>query len=381
MTTRRSLLKAGAGFILVSGAGISAYSLTRSPAKAIEPWRRAGQSFGDSRLDALSYAILAPNPHNMQPWRVELEGTNALTIYADLARLLPETDPPNRQITIGFGCFLELLRQAAADKGLACNVTPFPEGEPHPVLDERPIAHVKFMPNAAEADPLFSTTLERRTNRATFTSRAIEPEKMGEILAASIPGVDAAGAISGDMIDTLRALASEAWKIEWDLKRTRDESIRVTRIGKAEINDAPWGLALSNVMMNALHDASVLTREKMDKPGDSAFSQSREFYLRLCESAAGFVWTTTAENTRRDQLAAGAAWVRMNQTATQAGLAFHPLSQALQEFPEMAAPYARIHALLARNSGATVQMLARIGYAKTPPPSPREPLEAKLIPV
>lgn len=43
----------------------------------------------------------------------------------------------------------------------------------------------------------------------------------------------------------------------------------------------------------------------------------------------GFVWTTTATNTRLDQLAAGAAWVRMQLTAGQLGVASHPLSQAL----------------------------------------------------
>jgi heterotetrameric sarcosine oxidase gamma subunit len=41
-----------------------------STASATEPWRRAGQSLGDPRLDALAYAILAPNPHNRQPWTV-----------------------------------------------------------------------------------------------------------------------------------------------------------------------------------------------------------------------------------------------------------------------------------------------------------------------
>jgi hypothetical protein len=44
----------------------------------------------------------------------------------------------------------------------------------------------------------------------------------------------------------------------------------------------------------------------------------------------------------------------------------------------MAALYEKAHALLAP-AGGTVQMLGRLGYAKTVPPAPREPLEARLI--
>lgn len=68
----------------------------------------------------------------------------------------------------------------------------------------------------------------------------------------------------------------------------------------------------------------------------------------------------------------------MNLAATGLGLGFQPLSQALQEYPEMAAHYAAIHTRLAPQGG-TVQMLSRIGDADQPPPSPRWPLDAKII--
>ena len=77
------------------------------------------------------------------------------------------------------------------------------------------------------------------------------------------------------------------------------------------------------------------------------------------------------------QISSGRNWIRANLAATSIGLAIHPLSQALQEFPEMAAPYAEIHDRLGK--GGTVQMFGRIGYAAAPEPSPRFPLQAKLI--
>ena len=381
MTTRRFLLQTGGAALIVAGlAGASTFALSRTPRRALQPWSRAGESFGDPRLDALAFAILAPNPHNMQPWRVALEGEDSFAVFCDTSRLLPETDPPCRQITIGFGCFLELFRQAAAEKGLLAEIEHFPDGEPQPTLDERPVARVRLKRDAgATRDPLFWSTPLRRTNRAPFEDRAVDPRLLGEIAEAAGAGVVTRMIDDKEGVEELRALTRDAWKIEWTLPRTRRESIAVTHIGKQEIEAQPFGLSLGGPAIEALALAGIFTREKQDKAGETAFEETLAFYERACASAAAYVSTSTATNTRRDQLAAGAAWVRIHQAATQRGVAFHPLSQALQEFPEMAPAYDRAHEILAHQPGATVQMLARLGYAKAPPPAPRERVEAKLI--
>jgi len=381
MTTRRAILTVGAGAVAIAAAGAGAFALTRAPQRARAPWRRAGESFGDWRLDALAYAILAPNPHNMQPWRVRLDGEAAgggMTVYADLARLLPHTDPPNRQIVIGFGAFLEAFAQAAGAVGQAVDIEPFPEGEPQPTLDARPVARVRAAARAAESDPLFAQTLSRRTNRGPFEARPVSAGALAAIVGATVPGVAARFVDAPGDIAAIKTFAREAWTIEWSTAATRRESIAVTRIGKQEINAAPYGIALSGAPLEALAAAGVLSREAMDRPGTTAYAQTLSFYHRAIDSAAAFIVATTQTASRAEQLAAGAAWLRMHQAATREGVAFHPLSQALQEFPEMAGPYARAHALLAPEGGV-VQMLARVGYASAPGPAPREPLEARLI--
>ena len=139
------------------------------------------------------------------------------------------------------------------------------------------------------------------------------------------------------------------------------------------------GITLDGAFNSTLAAVGMLSREGMDDPETTAYRESAAFYEAGCRSAMGFVWSSTASNTRRDQLEAGRAWIRMQQAATAAGLAFQPLSQALQEFPAMATHYERAHALLAPEADHTVQMLARLGYAGDVGPSPREPLESKLI--
>lgn len=377
MATRRTVLWTAGSAIVIAGVAATGWAATRTPRAAFEPWSAAGESFGDPRLDALAYAILAPNPHNMQPWRVEFVGDDSLDLYANPGRLLPETDPPNRQLTIGFGCFLELFRQAAAEKGRIATIIPFPDGEPQPRLDGRRIARVSIAPGQNVArDPLFAATLQRRTNRGPYDgARRPDEATLAAIVVAGGDGAAAANASDGDAI---KDICRRAWEIEWTLDRTRRESINVMRIGKREIEAAPDGLSLSGPALEAFSAAGLLTRESLDRKGSTVYEQSLKSYSDAIDFSPAFVLFSTKTNTRADQIASGRAWVRMHQAATLAGVAMQPLSQALQEFPEMAEPYAQVHALLA--PGATLQMLARTGYAPPPPnPSPRHPVRSILV--
>lgn len=357
------------------------WGLTRSASTAREPWRDAANGFGDPRLDMLAYAILAPNPHNMQPWLAQLETDGSLTIFCDLDRRLPATDPFDRQITIGFGCFLELLRQAATSRGLLADIVPFPEGEARPRLDERPVATVTLTSDETiSSDPLFAAVLERRTCRLPFDSaRQVTSEALSVVVDASVTGVAAAGTVDPVRVNRLRKLAVDAWALEWATPDTRRESIAVTRIGKSEINANPDGLFLEGPLMDGLGALGVLTREQMDDPATRAFAESELFYSKACETAMAFTWTTTQANTRRDQIEAGKAWVRMQLAANSIGLAFHPLSQALQEYEEMENLYHQAHEELGATNGQVVQMLARLGYASSVPAAPRWPLESRLV--
>ncbi len=379
--TRRLVLKTAGSVLIITAAGGVLWGATRTSTSAREPWSRVTEGFGDVRLNILAYAILAPNPHNMQPWQVRLDDALAFSVFCDLDRLLPETDPPSRQITIGFGCFLELARQAAAEAGYRADIEYYPEGEHGESIDARPVARVSLVPDAELApDPLFASALHRRTNRFGYdTDRAVDAESLDTITAATVPGVIADATASADEVEVLRQLTVDAWHAEWSNAATRRESIEVTRLGKREVTEAPWGITLDGAFNSTLAAVGVLNREGMDDPETAAYRESAAFYEAGCRSAMAFVWSSTATNTRQDQLEAGRAWIRMQQAATEAGLAFQPLSQALQEFPAMAAHYERAHELLAAEDGATVQMLARLGYARDVGPAPREPLESKLI--
>ncbi|QLC25827.1 twin-arginine translocation pathway signal protein [Parasphingopyxis algicola] len=381
MPTRRRILVTGAASAVIIGGGLFAYDIfSPSLAEAREPWRQAAEGFGDPRLDILAYAILAPNPHNKQPWLIELIGEDGIRITADLDRMLPETDPPCRQITIGFGAFLEQLRMAAAEKGYRAEITPFPEGEPQPVFDDRPIADIRLVREPGIAtDPLFDLVLERHTNREHYEPRPVTDRQFAALRAALPDGIAMGWANEAGQVEALKAIATDAWLIEYRTPRTLQESIDVMRIGADEAVANPDGIILDGPVMEAANNLGIVTRQALADPDSYAFAEGITMYTALIDASPSMLWLHTPDNSRATQLATGAAWLRVQLAATREGLAMQPLSQVLQEFPEMAGQYVRLHEHLGIAAPARVQGLFRIGHAPAVQPAPRWPLTSRLI--
>lgn len=375
LTRRSALLGAGTTAAAVAAAG--AFIATRTPSRALRPWDEALRgAYGDPRLRALAYAVLAPNPHNRQPWLIELRGTDRILLFCDLDRRLPETDPFDRQIAIGFGCFLELLRMAAAREGLAATIEPFPEGEPRPRLDDRPVARIGFAPAERSSDPLFAEVIRRRSNRSPFDlSRPVAAAALAS-LTAGIAGAE--GTVAPERVDALRNLTWRAFEREFTVERTLMESVRLMRIGKTEIEANPDGIFLGGPALETMRLVGALSRERMADPGSLAHRRGLDTYRGIMASAMGYVWLVSGDGSRRAELAAGRDWVRLNLRAASLGLDLHPVSQALQEFPEMAAMFEEAHARLGVGAGMRLQMLGRVGYGSAVPPSPRWPLETRI---
>jgi nitroreductase len=326
----------------------------------------------------LAYAITAPNPHNLQPWTADLRDKDVITIRTDRTRVLPHTDPFGRQILIGHGAFLELLLMALAERGFGADVTMWPEGELDASLknwDERPIARVRLLPGA-KADALFAQILKRHTVKSDYDmSRPVS----GEVLAAVMASADAerfglktGGTVDPARLDLLRQLCWQSAQVELLTPRTVMESMALTRVGPAEILEHRDGISLNDLPIRMINALGLFDRSQPPAKG----SQAEKTML------SGFVWVSGA-NQRSDQVDAGRAYVRLQLKATELGLGVHPMSQALQEFAEMAPHYAKAHQLMlglpapARPQDATVQMFCRIGYAQTPAlATPRRPMTA-----
>ena len=390
MENRRGFVRLiGGGVVLVAGTvAVGGYFMSSNlPEAAIEIWKGPGAE-PDVRKRAVAYAVTAPNPHNRQPWLVDLREPDAITLYCDRDRLLPETDPFGRQILIGHGAFLELMVMALAQQGVRSELTLWPAGELATRLsdwDTRPVARLRLVQGEGEqADPLFASVLDRHTPKVPFdTARPVATSALATLLSqpTGTNAVRVGGTIEPGEVAQLRGLCWEAAKVELTTPRTVMESIRLMRVGPDEILAHRDGLTINTRMARIASGLGQFDRSAPPAPGSQAFKQAMQTFDGYCRTAMGFVWLTTTGNSRTDQIAAGRAYVRQQLHATQLGIGLHPMSQSLQEFAEMAPHYERAHRLLlgapapASAGDATVQMMSRIGHsASEVQASPRRPI-------
>ncbi|MDP2802591.1 MAG: nitroreductase family protein [Phreatobacter sp.] len=377
---RRVFLLSSAATGLVAATGATAFALTRTPTAALLPWAEAGTAGPDPRRFVIGHAILAPNPHNRQPWIVELTGPTSMTLYCDLDRRLPETDPFDRQIVIGLGCFCELAHIAARAIGYRLDVTPFPEGEAQPRLDRRPIAHLTLVKDeAGSPDPLFAHVAARRSSKRPYDmARPVPAAALSALTALSSPGLHVATVTEARMTARLRDITWAAWEVEYRTARTHKESVNLMRIGRREIEANPDGISLGGAFLEGLSVVGQLSRAQLADPSSFAYQQGRDMYRPMLAATPAYLTVTADDDSRLGTFAAGRAYLRANLTATSLGLSMHPVSQALQEFPEMDATRAELDQFLGSGRPKRLHMLARLGYGPAVPQTPRWPAASRI---
>ncbi len=375
MARRNFIRVVGGGIVMAAGAALAVPRLDAMPAAAVDGWRGPRPDERDPRRRAIGWAMLAPNPHNMQAWLVDLRQPDEIVLHVDRERLLPQTDPFSRQIVVGQGTFIELLVLALAADGYRAEIVLFPEGEfGAEGVDARPVARVRLVRDGTiKVDPLFAQIPHRRSIKTEYARRPVSETHLAALAAAHRAASDLTLDFATDpaALDALRAIAAGASEVEMVTPRTHKESIDRLRIGADEIAAHRDGLVLTGPMIWALRHAGIFTRDKAMTLGTLAWNGGRDVIMTGYASAVAFGWIATPLNTRAAQIAAGRAYVRLNLKATELGVAMHPHSQALQEFAEMADMHRAIHKATGVPRGHTVQMFFRLGYAADPGPTPR----------
>jgi hypothetical protein len=379
-----------AGSTAVVGAALGAGALyvneaAKIPPAAVAAWAEPSDTL-DIRRWVLSYALLAPNPHNLQPWMADLSVNAQITLSFDPQRRLPATDPFGRQIMMGAGAFLELLTMAAAEKGYRADWTLFPAGAPQLHLDNHAFAVVRLTADSAvKADPLFKHVLLRRTDRRAYDPAKPVDARTGAQLAASVQALPVRFGLSspGTQLDGIRTVARQAWRIELTTEATLMESLKLLRVGGRAIDQHRDGINITSPMLLMLSKVGLFDTSQFPAPDSSATTAQLNSFDAITATTPAYLWITTQGNRREQQIDAGRAYVRLNLMGTALGLVMHPNEQSLQEYPEMAQPYQAIHTLL--DSPAphhTVQMLARLGFLPlgiaAQAPAPRRGLAAQL---
>ena len=384
MNRRQMLRISGGGFVAAATSTLLSGCSSAMPPEAIAAWQPPAEDL-DIRRWVLSHALLAPHAHNLQSWLVDLSTPDTIVLRMDMQRLLPDTDPYSRQMVISQGTFIELLDMAARQRGYRAEVTPFPEGAYGPnAPDTRPSASIRLVRDAGvQPDPLFAQVFLRHTHRGAYDSRT--PDALAlKAMQDSTAGLPVTlGWVTREQEQPMarhRQIAMDAWRTELLTPNTLLESYRLLRIGPKEIAEHRDGIALNTPFIRAIHALGLFDRSKAPSADSSELKDQIEGFNSRIAGTPAFCWINTQTNDRLAQLQAGRAYVRVQLAATAHGLSMHPLSQALQEYPEQAQHYKAAHALMgAAEGGQTVQMWTRLGHpSEKGMPSPRRGLQAHL---
>ena len=274
---------------------------------------------------------------------------------------------------------------AARQRGYRTEVLMFPEGEySAQAPDTRPTARIRLVRDAqVRPDPLFAQVFRRHTHKGVYETRTPDAAAL-QAVRDSVKGLPVTLGMVTRGQDAAMArhaqIAMDAWRTELVTPRTLLESYHVLRIGPKEIAQHRDGISLNSPIVRALNALGLFDRTKASAPDSSEIKGQLERFNAAIASTPAYFWLSTERNDRITQLQTGRAYVRAQLAATAQGLSMHPLSQALQEYPEQKPLYQAVHQLIgAAERGQTVQMWTRLGHAPAIGPAPRRGLEAHLV--
>ncbi|WP_379160188.1 Acg family FMN-binding oxidoreductase [Paenibacillus sp. sgz5001063] len=358
-------------FVLLVGVLYTASGAFKK-AKYLDPWKRDYASqFEDPRLQVAAYGLLAANGHNMQPWTIRLDKHNPLklSLYTDYTRLALESDPLARQTLVSQGTFLEYLRIAGEQLGYQAEMKLFPNGEYDEQnlsesMKQKAVAEITLVKTAPRVNPLFDSMFLPDTNRMAYKPDPLTPEQI-EQLKQTNDDKDLTLNILTDSasIQKLGAYGVEGTAIETGLTRMNEESARIFRSNEYQKNQYRYGFSFegqgtTGAKKHLLQGLITLFPSMNNEKASTklAVQSARE----AADHSPAYALILSKDNSRTSQVKAGMLYSRLILAGHEQGLVMQPLSQVLEEYPEMKELYTRIHKEYAPG-GETIQLLVRMG--------------------
>jgi nitroreductase len=303
-------------------------------------------------------ATRAPSIHNTQPW-LFASRPDRLEVYTDPARALPVLDPTGRQRVISCGVAVEFAAAAARADGHSVVVEQLPDdGNP----DHLATLRVVEPREPTEVDRELAAAIERRhTQRGAFLPQSVPPELVDRLQAeADEFGVWVKHISESDEEVATVFLISRAEEIEQGEPAYLAELESWLRTDPAAVDGVPVEAVPSADPATRpsnwlIRDFVVGARPESPAPpaGDPRApppTVERPTVLLL----------GTVNDNRYAWLDAGRALGRLLLSATSAGLAASPLTQAL----DWAATRRELRSRLSLVGHP--QMMLRLGYPATP---------------
>ncbi len=321
----------------------------------------------DTVESVVAAASRAPSLHNTQPWKWRLE-RDRLELHADRERQLQVADPDGHSLRISCGAALALAELAFACQGWLLRVERLPDSEQPDLLavftDPRP------HPTTAADRERLAAAARRYSERRPFQPRVVPAELVEELRAvADVKGVHTHFPVREE--EKLNLAVAVSWADQ--AERNDPAYLAEMRCWQQAADVRSEGVpssAIPHVTIGHPRHTEIPLRDF-----EIGVSGRQQIQADVDEHPLIAVLLTESD-TRREQLAAGEAMLRLMLAAESVGLASCALSQAV----DLLAFRARVQTLM--GWGGYPQMMLRLGYSPPDPSpsgsSPRRSVSAQL---
>jgi len=332
-------------------------------------------------------AMLAPNSHNTQPWKIKIDSESSFTLYGDPERTLLPIDPINRQFYHSQGTFLELARLAADSLMFDAKINFFPSGIPtEKQFLTRPVAKFVITPkDKCVHDFLFLSLPKRQMNRSKYSGDWITEDEVSNLKKLTFASfVETRFVLEKDNLTSYFDTLIKAFETETNLREANEVSRIWFRTDTKDIFTKRDGITLEG---NGLSGLKLWLVKKffIDLSIEGWHSEvSRKGSIDLAksqiESSKGLVFfVTNGKDTALEWVKTGMDFMRFTLAIANENLAFHTMNQALEDYPESKVHHEALRQKLGLAKNARIQLMGRIGRSDFSFASPRRELSEILL--
>jgi hypothetical protein len=273
-----------------------------------------------------------------------------------------------RQMMVTQGTFLEYVRIAGLNHGYAVDIRLFPdgaydEGRLAESMVRKAVAKVTLRKAAVSPSPLYAFLFQPDTNRGPYRLTPLTDQQAEALQSLGTDKLAVEVFRNMDDLSSLGGHVMQAAKAEAGVPQVMEESERIFRANEYAKNRYRYGFSVegqgtAGIMKHMLQ--GVVTLFPSMNRGQGASDRFVQSTQAAVDHTPAYAIIRSGDNSRESQVLSGMLYSRLVLQAHSLGLAVQPLSQALEEYPEMAGIYAAIHRDYAPQGG-TLQMLVRIG--------------------
>lgn len=304
----------------------------------------------------LRYGILAPNPHNSQPWLFEIK-KNKIIIHPQFQKRLKSTDDKSREIWISIGALIENLIIAGQNFGFSVK---------EKIQGKKII--VTFNKGKTKKNKLFDFITKRVTNKRKAKRILFETKNINKLKKMKFEkDTDAFLLDDNKDLEKVINLIDEANDILYSSERHKKEIISWMRFNNYQIKKTKDGIPYKTMGIPKVSTKigrifmKFFLSPKFIKKGDE----------QKIKNSSGIIIITSKRDCFRCWLNTGKTMQKILLEITSFKMQYSFLNQPCQA--------KRTRKKLKKITKDWPQIIIRTGYARTAPHTRRKPLEEVLI--